>query len=115
MALVATVVAVFPELRSVELVGTIVASSTYATPGDALDFAALAGTGGFRTLGGDQPVFVSIEGIAGFKYEYDVAAKKVKVRQSAAAGNAFTEIADGAYPAGVTGDTIRFRALFSKE
>lgn len=50
-------------------------SGSYATGGDALDFATLIGATN------RQPVFVEIQGIAGYRYEYDLTNKKVIVRQ----------------------------------
>lgn len=87
----------------------LVASVNYPNPGgDVLDFKPLSR---YNTK---QPLLVFIVGIAGFKYEYDLANKKVKVRINDAGGaNApQAEVANGAYPAGVTGDTIDAFVVF---
>lgn len=73
----------------VEALVTITASGSYATGGDTLDFAPVVG------YTNRQPNFVTIEGIAGFRYEYDKANKKVLVRQSA--GGTFTGTALGTH------------------
>jgi hypothetical protein len=81
---------------------TIVASGTYATNGDALDFAPKAG------FTNRQPDFVDANGIAGFTYSYDKANKKLLsfAITSSGANTPMGQISAGAYPAGITGDTI---------
>lgn len=65
-----------------EIVGifTLTASGSYSTGGDSLDFSTIIG------FTNQQPDFVQIVGIAGYRYEYDIANKKVLVRQVDFAG-----------------------------
>lgn len=131
------------ENRSYQLLGTVAFTSNYATGGDTLDLAP------FNPVQ-RQPDLVRIEGIAGYKYEYDHTNKKILVRdfplvtvvggQGAASalqinpdsaagvlgktvattraipgrtfGFSMDELAAGAYPAGVTGDTVRLYAVW---
>lgn len=150
----------------IEGVFSLVASGSYATGGDTLDFAPIMG------YTNKQPTVASVWGIAGFLYTYNLATGKVMVFTSGQAagtisapsftigtgthgagltiglstatvagtvqgGTAFasevvltttspvgaptftgsaaaalTELAAGAYPAGVTGDTILARATW---
>lgn len=105
---VATVVDQWSDVGRIETVATLVFSGNYATNGDVYDFAAIS-------QGVGQPLFVDIRGKAGFSYEYDLANKKIIVRQQLNPANAggadipFTELAAAAYPAGVTGDVVRVR------
>jgi hypothetical protein len=88
--------------KTVDIHGTIVLSGTYATGGEALPLASLkAGTS-------KKPHFVAVVGKAGFTYQYDIEAEKLKTFAGA------TETTAGAYPAGITGDVIRFVAQFPK-
>src|SRR5713226_545402 len=79
----------------IKVYGTLAFSGSYATNGDALDFGPVVG------FSNKQPLNVDITGIAGFYYEYDYVAKKLRVRTGAAAQTALTELTAGAYPAGV--------------
>jgi hypothetical protein len=83
--------------------GTLVFSGNYATGGEALDFNALT-----KLPTTKPPRIVLIVGKNGYGYEYDHTNKKVKTLAG------ITETAAGAYPAGITGDEIRFRAYFPK-
>ena len=82
---------------------SIVASGSYATGGDAADFAPPLG------FTNHQPDNVDLEGIAGFTYVYNYTTKKVMVFCNTAGGadQPLGELSAGAYPAGITGDTIR--------
>jgi hypothetical protein len=87
---------------------TLVASGNYATNGDTVDFAPKAG------FTNRQPDYVDINGIAGFIYTYDRANKKVLVfgPVTAGANTALGQVSAGAYPAGITGDTIDVLAIW---
>ena len=67
-----------------------------------------------------KPVDMTVHGEAGYVYEYDFANDKLLVREQtdpADTGGAnipLVELAAAAYPAGVSGDTIRFVAYFEK-
>ncbi len=85
---------------------SITASGSYSSGGDTLNIASLVKTGKVPIKG-----FAQIEGQAGFQYCFvpgtDNTAHKVKVFQTGAAvSSPFAELGAGAYPAGVTGDTI---------
>lgn len=104
--------------KRVHVVGTLLAAGNYVTNGIALDLpvALSSQVPGISA----QPVHVQVQGIAGYFYEYDKANKKVLIRQQtdpAAAGGAnipFVQLAAAALPAGVTGDTISFYAIFKQ-
>lgn len=81
---------------------TLVASGNYATNGDSVDFGAKAGYLGVK------PDVVDIYGITGFTYSYDLVNKKVLAFAvtSSGANVPMGQVSAGAYPAGITGDTI---------
>jgi len=87
---------------------SVVASGSYATGGDTLDFGTLIG------YTNRQPSSVSISGKAGFVYQYDLANKKMLVYCNTAGGanSALGEHTAAGYVAGVTGDTIIAIALW---
>lgn len=93
--------------RIVEVRGTLAFSGNYVTDGEVPTFA------GVRSSS-VTPTQLWAEGIAGFKYEWNPANGKILVRQSAGTAAAMGQISAAAYPAGVTGDTIRFVAEFKK-
>jgi hypothetical protein len=82
------------------LFGTLTASGSYATGGDALALPQIPGYDATKIID------IFIHGIAGYKYEFDIATSKVLVFT---AGE--TELTAGAYPSGITGDTITFLAV----
>lgn len=89
--------------------GKLTASGTYpASPGDALDLALSVGYTNRR------PDFVVVTGKAGFVYQYDITNKVLIVFCNTAGGanNALGEHTNAAYVAGVTGDDIRFFAMW---
>jgi hypothetical protein len=100
-----------PGLATVEVFGRLVASGNYSTGGDTVDFTALGSY--WRSK---DPLFVEIQGKAGFVYQYDVENKKVLVYSNTAGGaNApLGEHTAAAYAAGVTGDVIRVRMVMAK-
>lgn len=94
--------------RVVEVRGTLAFSGNYVTGGEVPTFA------GVRSSS-VTPTQLWAEGIAGYKYEWNPANGKILVRQGAGAINLpLAELSAAAYPAGVTGDTIRFVAEFKK-
>lgn len=88
-------------------VGTFTASGSYATGGDTIAWANLAGTT-------KAPLIVLATGKAGYVYSYDLAATKLLTFYGNydAADGPLIEIPAAAYPAGVTGDVIQFVAVF---
>ena len=88
--------------------GTFTASGSYAASGDTVTWAGVAGTS-------KAPLAVFVSGITGHSYQYDVAAGKLWVYYgdySASADGPHAEFPAGSYSAGITGDTIRFFAVF---
>ena len=96
----------------VSVLGTLTPSGSYATGGDSLDFTSVS-----AQFGASQaPLQVWIGGSTGDAYAFVRAASptlsngKMKINT---ASN--TELASGAYPARITGDTnIQFEAIFQK-
>ena len=98
--------------------GSLSASGSYTSGGDTLDF---SGKGDLPVSTPPRDVF--IHGTSGFVYEFvrgtSLANNKMILRgqqpTSATSGViALSEMASGAYPSGVTGDTITFLAIFDK-
>jgi len=108
MAIAVAVTNQFDNGQVLEVLGTFTASGNYVASGDAVAWTSL------NIKSTRAPLHVSVVGIAGYVYEYDIAAQTLWVRESVAAGNPLAEIPVAPYPAGITGDTIRFRALFPK-
>lgn len=88
--------------------GKLALSGTYPGSGDAVDFSKIAG------LTNRQPDLVLVAGSAGFVYQYDYANKKLWTYCNTAGGanNALGDHTNAGYVAGVTGDDIRFLALW---
>lgn len=81
---------------------TLTPSGSYSTNGDSVDFAPKVG------FTNRQPDYVDINGVAGFTYAYKRSTKKMLVFCNTAGGadQPLGELSAGAYPAGITGDTI---------
>ena len=95
---------------NVYIFGSLTASGSYATGGDTLDFT----TVGSQVPASLVPLQVWVGGTTGDSYSWVKGAalnsQKVKINSASA-----TELAAGAYPARITGDTgIQFEAVFSK-
>lgn len=115
MALAATVTRVWHDGQQMHVLGTVAASGSYATGGDTLDLAVR----GLPARNASR--WVELQGESGFAYRWvpgsGISNGKVKVYgqepTSATAGViALSELAAGAYPTGITGDAIRFHAIF---
>ncbi len=112
MALALTIVSVDAAADNLYVFGTVVASGSYATGGDTLDFTTVA-----NRLGASQaPLQVRMGGLTGDAYSFvratpaTLANGKIKINT---ASN--TELTAGAYPARITGDAnIQFEATFAK-
>lgn len=106
MSLAVTVTKKWHDSKKLHVVGTIVASSTYATGGDTLSFASLG-------INSSQPPFwVKFNSLNGYSYVYAAGGGTQATGLMRANTASNTELAAGAYPAGITGDTIQFYALF---
>lgn len=104
---------------------SLAVTGNYATGGDPMSFAGVTDL----LKSGYAPLNVSIQsqspsGGSGFMYGYrpggvgilaTLANGKFQVFTGAAAQSAFTELNAGAYPAGVTGDTIICEAAFVRQ
>ncbi len=91
--------------------GTLAFSGSYATGGDTLDFSAVAD----RIASSQPPLQLSISSQNGAFNQYvpvqGSALNNWKVKVASPGG---TELAAGAYPAGVTSDIVTFQAIFRK-
>lgn len=96
--------------------GTIALSGNYVSGGEDMSSAWT----GLIPGSTKKPVDLLVNGIAGYDYKFDFANDTLLVREQtdpAAGGGAnipLVELAAAAYPAGVSGDTIRFVAYFEK-
>lgn len=112
MALAITITSVDAAADNIYVFGILVASGSYTTGGDTLDFTTVA-----SQIGASQaPVQVWVGGTTGDNYAFvrnaapTLANGAVKINTASA-----TELAAGAYPARITSDTgIQFEAVFSK-
>lgn len=117
MATAVNVLQVDKAHRLLRVYGTISASGSYTALGDPLSFSGID-----LIKSSLPPIMVSIQsqksgGVTGYDYRYNpgttLANGKFQVFvETATAGSAHSELAAGAYPAGVTGDTIFFEAIF---
>lgn len=115
MALTFTLVDTWEDGKRVHVCGTVVASGNYSTGGDSLDLSQ------FPVVASDDPPVQGtawMDGLSGYDYVFipgsAMNANKVKVFQQGASAGAFPELAAGAYPSAITGDTITFYGIFPK-
>lgn len=115
MALTFTLIDTWADGKRVHVTGTVAASGNYATGGDTLDLSQ------FPVVSSTQaPVQGTawMDGLAGYDYVFTPGAAqnsgKVKIFQQGSSAGAFPELASGAYPAAITGDTITFYGIFKK-
>ena len=116
MALAFTLVDTWDDGRRIHVAGTVSASGNYSTGGDTLDLSVVE-----TAIQTTQPPVQStawMDGLAGYDYVFAPGAainsNKVKIFQQGSAAGAFPELAAGAYPAAITGDTITFYGIFKK-
>ncbi len=115
MALTFSVVDTWDDGKRIHVSGTVTATGNYSTSGDTLDLSQIP------LIASDQPPVQGtggMDGLAGYDYIFYPGAamnsNKVKVFQQGTAAGAFPELAAGAYPAGITADTITFYGIFKK-
>jgi len=115
MALSFSLVDTWDDGKRVHVTGTVAASGSYTTGGDTLDLSQ------FPIIASTQPPIQGaawIDGLAGYDYVFAPGAamnsNKVKIFQQGASAGAFPELAAGAYPAAITGDTVSFYGIFKK-
>jgi len=112
MALAINIVDIDSGEGNLYVFATVTPSGNYSTGGDTLDFTTVA-----NQLGASQaPVQVWVAGSTGDAYAFiragspALANGKIKISTASA-----TELASGAYPARITGDTnIQLEAVFNK-
>ena len=110
MSLAITINSVDTGADNVYVFGSLSVSGNYSTGGDTLDFTTVAS----QISASQPPAQVWVGGSTGDAYSWIKGTalnnQKVKVNTASA-----TELASGAYPARITGDTsVQFEAVFSK-
>lgn len=115
MALTFSLVDTWDDGKRVHVTGTVAASGSYTTGGDTVDLSQ------FPLIASTQAPIQGtawMDGLAGYDYVFAPGAAmnsgKVKMFQQGASAGAFPELAAGAYPAAITGDTISFYGIFKK-
>jgi hypothetical protein len=115
MALTFSLVDTWDDGKRIHVSGTIAASGSYSTGGDTLDLSQAP------IVESTQPPINGtawMDGLAGYDYVFIPGAtmnsNKVKIFQQGASAGAFPELAAGAYPGAITGDTITFYGIFKK-
>lgn len=113
----ATITDQWDDGKRIHVVGSLVFSGAYVTGGTAFDpVSAPVVTAGSAVKTSKQPTFVQICGIAGFVYSYNPSSKKVMVytNTTGAADNALGEHTSTTVSTLVSGDTIRFYAVYPR-
>jgi hypothetical protein len=115
MALTFTLVDSWSDGKRIHVTGTVAASGSYVTGGDTLNLSL------FPVIGATLPPLQGtawMDGLAGYDYVFTPGAAlsngKVKIFQQGTTAGAFPELAAGAYPAAVTGDTITFYGILKQ-
>jgi hypothetical protein len=115
MALTFNLVDTWDDGKRVHVAGTVAASGNYATSGDTLDLSQ------FPIIASTQAPIQGtawMDGLAGYDYVFYPGAAlnsgKVKMFQEGSGAGPFAELAAGAYPGAITGDTITFYGIFKK-
>ena len=115
MALTFSLVDAWDDGKRVHVSGTIAASGSYTTGGDTLDLSK------FPVIAAAQPPVQGtawMDGLAGYDYVFAPGTAmnnaKVKIFAQGTSAGAFPELAAGAYPAAITGDTVTFYGIFKK-
>lgn len=115
MALTFSLVDTWDDGKRIHVTGTAAASGNYSTGGDTLDLSQSP-----LVASAQAPISGTawMDGLAGYDYVFlpgaSMSSNKVKIFQQGAAAGAFPELAAGAYPAGITSDTITFYGIFKK-
>jgi len=100
------------EGKRIHVVGTLAiapAADTYAAGGLAVPVPNAPGVNAAA-----KPILFIATGIAGYYFEYVYTTNRLKARTGAAAQTGLTEVTAGAVPAGLSGDTTRFYAIYHK-
>lgn len=107
MALAVTITDHWTDGKRIHVIGSIVASGNYVANGDTLNLAST------EIKSASLPEFVMVKGVSGYTYDYVAGTTQANGKLKSYSAYA-TELAAGAYPAGNTGDTIKFYAIFPK-
>jgi hypothetical protein len=115
MALTFTLFNTWDDGQRVHASGTVAASGNYTTGGDTLDLSQ------FPVIATTQAPIQGtpwLDGLDGYDYVFSPGSAlnngKVKIFQQGTSAGAFPELASGAYPSAITGDTITFYGIFKK-
>lgn len=115
MALTFSLVDTWDDGKRIHVSGTVAASGNYSTGGDTVDLSQ------FPAVASAKPPIQGtawMDGVAGYDYVFVPGAamnsSKVKMFAQGTAAGAFPELAAGAYPAAISGDTITFYGIFPK-
>lgn len=93
-----------------EVIGEVVFSGNYTTGGDSTLAGAIEAV--LKQVGQGIIQWVQVTGVPGFLFTYNFSTKKLQVFDTgASSGAAFGELAEGAYPAGITGAKGRVYAM----
>jgi hypothetical protein len=115
MALTFTLIDTWDDGKRMHVTGTVAASGSYTSGGDTLDLSQ------FPIIDATQAPIQGtawMDGLAGYDYVFTPGSAlnngKVKIFQNGSAAGAFPELAAGAYPGAITGDTVTFYGIFKK-
>lgn len=108
MPFTVTVTKTWDDGKVLNAIGTLVASGSYTTGGDTLNLQQ------FKIKSSRTPYWVHILGQADFSYTYIPGTNLSNGKVLCRAVSTGAEASAAAYPAGVTGDTIRFFAMCQK-
>lgn len=116
MALAINITNQWSDGQRLHVTGTLVFSGSYAAGGELATWtnASDARQGFIGLMTQNLPDVMFIVGIAGYVYMFVRSTQKIKIMTGAAAQAALTELANGAYPGGVTGDVVEFYGVFKK-
>jgi hypothetical protein len=115
MALAFSLVDTWDDGKRVHVSGTVAATGNYVTSGDTLDLSQVP-----VIASAQAPIQGTawMDGLAGYDYVFTpgatMNANKVKIFAQGTAAGAFPELAAGAYPGAISGDTITFYGIFKK-
>jgi len=86
-------------------IATVVFTGSYPAGGEVFDWDAIV-------PGGQQPIWVELQGNAGYSYEYEYATMKIMVKQAGAVISLpEAPIPTATYPAAVLADVVRALAI----
>jgi hypothetical protein len=108
MALVVTVTDHWSDTKRIQAVGSVTPSGSYSTGGDTMALGSTA------IKSSSIPSYVDMGGSGGYLYSYVKGTTINNGKMKIVVSSTGLELAAGAYPAGVTSDSIGFHAFFPK-